>query len=352
MKAKYTFTILMLVIAAMLLTACGGAIPSNSFPGVTAVDDVVYLANAGEIYAIRLADGVLDWQYPAEKAEAGRTYYAPPVMAGERLLAGDYLSTLHALDPKTGTQQWSYALAKRWVASPLVVDNVIVAPNADKSLYGFNLDGTLLWKFGSTEVFWAQPASDGKIAYVAGMDHFLYAISPQNGSLVWKTDLGSAMAYPAAVGEGILYQTTIANELVAVKADTGEILWRFKTDEAVWMKPLLRGGVLYMGDVKGNVYAVDAVAGSQKWKQNLGNEPLIGTPAMLENGMVFSSETGNIILVDYNGTKQWNRTIEGKLYSGVVLAGDTMLVGVTKGKVTLVAFDLNGNQKWSYPPQK
>ncbi|HWQ04933.1 MAG TPA: PQQ-binding-like beta-propeller repeat protein [Longilinea sp.] len=352
MKAKYTFTIMVLAIAAVLLTACGGAIPSNSFPGVSAVDDVVYLANAGEIYAIRLADGVLDWQYPAEKAEAGRAYFAPPVMAGDRLLAGDYLNTLHALDPKTGTQQWTYSLAKRWVASPMVVGDVIIAPNADKSVYGFNLDGTLLWKFGSTEVFWAQPTSDGKLAFVAGMDHFLYAIMPQDGSLVWKTDLGSAMAYPAAVGDGKLYQTTIANELVALNAETGEILWRFKTDDAVWMQPLLREGVLYMGDVKGNVYAVDAASGTQKWKQALGDEPLFGTPAMLENGMVFSSETGNIILVDYNGTKQWNRTIEGKLYSGVVLAGDTMLVGVTKGKITLVAFDLSGNQKWSYPPQK
>ena len=77
----------------------------------------------------------------------------------------------------------------------------------------------------------------------------------------------------------------------------------------------------------------------------------MGNPAVLENGLVFSSETGNIILVDYNGVRQWNRTIDGKLYSGVVLSGETLLVGVTKGKIALVAFDLNGNQKWVYPPQ-
>lgn len=352
MKAKHISLLFVLVVASLLLTACSGAIPTNSIPGVSATDDVAYLANAGEISAIRLADGVLDWKYPAEKAEAGKFYYAPPIVAGDYLLAGDYASTLHALDPKVGAQQWVYDQAGRWVASPLVVGEVIVAPNANRTVYGFDLNGTLQWKFGASEAFWAQPASDGELAFVAGMDHFLYAIQPQNGKLAWKTDLEGAMAYPPAVGDGIVYQATIASELVALDSASGKIAWRFKADSAIWMQPVLREGVVYVGDIMGNVYAVDAATGSQKWKLPLEKEPLMGTPAVLENGMVFSSETGNIILVDYNGVKQWNRTIEGKLYSGVVLAGDTLLVGVTKGKITLAAFDLNGNQKWSYPPQK
>lgn len=351
MKAKYISTIFVLVILAMLLTACSGAIPTNSIPGVSAAGDNAYLANGGEVFAIRLADGGLDWKYPAEKAEAGRFYYAPPVMAGDRLLAGDYLNSMHALDANTGFQQWTYTMAGRWVASPLVVNDVIVAPNGDRSVYGFDLDGSLLWKFGSTEAFWAQPASDGELAFVAGMDHILYAIDPTNGNLVWKQDLEGAMAYPPAVGEGKVYQATIASELIALNAANGAIEWRFKADSAIWMQPVLRDGVIYLGDILGNVYAVDEATGTQKWKLAIEKEPLMGTPAMLESGLVFSSETGNIILVDYNGTKQWNRTIDGKLYSGVVLSGETLLVGVTKGKVTLVAFDLNGNQKWVYPPQ-
>lgn len=352
MKAKYTLTILMLVIAAMLLTACGGAVPSNSFPGVSAAGDVVFLANAGEVDAIRIADGVLDWKYPAEKAEAGRYYFAAPIMVGDFLLFGDYKDSLHGLDARSGSQQWVYDQAERWVASPLVVGEVVVAPNANKNVYGFDRTGKLLWKFGSNEDFWAQPASDGKLAYVAGMDHFLYAIDPLNGDMVWKSDLGGAMAYPAVVGEDVLYQTTIANELIAVNLTDGSIVWRYQTENAVWMQPVLRQGVLYLGDVKGNVYAVDATKGTLNWKTPLENEVLIGTPAMLENGVMFSSETGNMILVDYNGVRQWHRTVEGKLYSGVVLANDTLLVGVTRGKQTLVAYDLNGNLKWSYPPQK
>lgn len=352
MKAKYTLSILMLVIAAMLLTACSGAGITNSFPGVSAGSDVAYLANGGQLFAIRLADGVLDWQYPAEKAESGRVYYSAPTLAGDRLWSGDYKDSLHGLDPKTGLQQWAFDQGGRWVASPLQVGDVMIAPNADKNVYGFDLNGTLKWKFGSSQAFWAQPATDGTLAFVPGMDHFLYAIQPKDGSLVWKVDLGSAMTYPPVVSEGMLYQPTIANEVVALNAETGKVVWRFSTADAVWMTPVLREGILYMGDVAGNVYAVDAASGTQQWKQPLEGEALVGTPAMLETGIVFSSETGNIILVDFNGTKQWNRTIEGKLYSGVVLAGDTMLVGVTKGKVTLVAYDLTGNLKWSYPPQK
>ena len=351
MKAKYITTIFVLTILSMLLTACGGAIPTNSIPGVSAAGDTAYLANAGEVFAIRLADGGLNWKYPAENAESGRFYYAAPVPAGDYLLAGDYLNTLHALNASNGFQQWAYSQAGRFVASPLVVNDVIVAPNSNRSVYGFDLNGTLLWKFGSTEAFWAQPVTDGTLAFVAGMDHFLYAIQPDDGSLAWKTDLEGAMAYGPAVGEGKVYQTTIASELIALNAADGVVEWRFKADSAIWMQPVLRDGILYFGDIQGNVYAVDEATGFQKWKLSMENEPLMGTPAVLENGLVFSSETGNIILVDYNGNKQWNRTIDGKLYSGVVLADETLLVGVTKGKVALVAFDLSGNQKWVYPPQ-
>jgi outer membrane protein assembly factor BamB len=352
MKAKYPVLIMVLLIAAMLLTACAGGAYSTdaSYPGVSVGDDVVYLASGGQLAAIRLADGVLDWNYPAEKAESGIFYYAAPVMAGTRLLAGDYKNTLHGIDPKTGLQQWTYDQGGRWTASPVVVGDVVVAPNVDKNVYGFDLNGTLLWKFKSTDVFWAQPATDGELVYVGGMDHTLYAINPSDGSLVWKTDMNGAMVYPAAVGDGVIYQTTIANQLIAVDAKTGEITWQFTTDDAVWMTPVLQEGVLYLGDVKGNVYAVDAATGIQSWKQSVGDEALYGTPALLENGVIYSSEAGNIILVDFNGVKQWNRTIDGSLYSGVVLAGDTLLVGVTKGKITLVAYDLNGNLKWSYPP--
>lgn len=353
MKAKYITSLFVLIVASLLLTACSGAIPTNSFPGVSADGDVAYLASAGEISAIRLADGVLDWKYPAEKAEAGKFYYAPPVLAGDQLLVGDYASKLTALDPKVGTQQWAYDQAGRWVGSPLVIGEIIVAPNANRTVYGFDLTGTLKWKFGASEAFWAQPVSDGTLAFVAGMDHFVYALRPQDGSLTWKTDLEGAMAYPAAVGEGMIYQGTIASELVALDSATGKIAWRFKTDNSIWMQPVFREGVVYVGDIQGNVYAIDAASGAQKWKTSLEKEPLMGTPAVLDNGLVFSSETGNIILVDYNGVKQWNRTVDGsKLYSGVVLAGDTLLVGAAKGKISLAAFDLNGNQKWTYPPQK
>lgn len=351
MKAKYSLSIMMLLIAAMLLTACAGSSYSAdaSFPGVTVDGDVAYLAYGGYLSAVRLADGGLDWQYPAEKAEAGIFYYAAPVMAGSRLLAGDYTKTLHGFDPKTGLQQWTFDQGERWTASPLVVGEVVVAPNNDKSVYAFDLNGSLLWKFGSSDVFWAQPASDGKYAFLGGMDHTLYAVDVADGSLVWKTDLGGAIMYPAAVGDGVLYQTTISNQLIAIDAETGKVIWQVTTDNAIWMTPVLREGVLYMGDVLGNAYAFDAASGTQSWTTPLGDEALYGTPALLENGVMYSSETGNIILVDFNGVKQWNRTVKGKLYSGVILAGDKLLVGVTGGDANLVAFDLNGNLMWSYP---
>ena len=61
---KRLILILLVGLAASLLSACSAGASSASWPGLAVDSDNAYLASGGFVYAARLADGSKVWQYP------------------------------------------------------------------------------------------------------------------------------------------------------------------------------------------------------------------------------------------------------------------------------------------------
>ena len=172
------------------------------------------------------------------------------------------------------------------------------------------------------------------------------------GQEIWKTDVGGALGYaPALNGEGVLFIGTLGNELIAFNKLDGSIEWRFPTKDAIWSKPLLNEEILYFGDISGNFYAVDAISGSLRWSLENGGG-IAGTPAVIQEGVVYGTESGEIIAVNFNGEKLWTKTVAGEIYTPPVVAGDSILIAITKGEELLKAFSMNGNDLWSFSKPK
>jgi outer membrane protein assembly factor BamB len=87
------------------------------------------------------------------------------------------------------------------------------------------------------------------------------------------------------------------------------------------------------------------------WKLEAGSA-VMGTAAFTPDGVVFCSESGNVIAVSFNGEKMWSFPVPGKLYSGPVVAQDRIIVAVTEGETLLVALDFRGGKQWSFLPPK
>ena len=84
--------------------------------------------------------------------------------------------TLFRVDPETGNETWSFTDAKdHWVASPLVVGEMVYAPNADGTLYVFDMsmegNDKLAWNVELGGHLWAQPVIDGGNLYLTSLDH-------------------------------------------------------------------------------------------------------------------------------------------------------------------------------------
>jgi outer membrane protein assembly factor BamB len=358
MKKSRLFSILFLATLAFLLVACTGTPQNVSWPGITADDNMVYLANGAAVYGVRIKDGTEAWRYPL-KAENGKTFYASPVLTEDgQLLVGSYSvnpSNLFSLDPQNGTVKWTFSDAKgRYVSSPLAAAGIIYAPANDNKLYALNLQGTVQWQFTANQELWAAPVTDGTRIYLASMDHHLYALNTKNNTKLWVVDLGNAMvSSPVITPDGVVITGTLGNEIVAVQADNGKILWRTPTDNGVWGTPVIKDNFLYFADATGNIFSVDTTNGKVAWKIKPG-DPIIGSPALTPDGLVFPIETGTVVAVDFKGNILWTKTVTGKLYSNLVYQNDKLLIAVKDGVngLLLVAMDKNGSQLWTYTPAK
>lgn len=352
MKINKIFLILSILVSGSILSSCTGAVRTSSWPGVSVVDNAIYIAYATDIFSVNLTDGSINWRYPKEP-DNSRHFYATPAIANNQLIVADYQNVLYSLDPNTGNEEWTFTNATgRYIGGVLVIDNVILAPSADNKLYALDINGKLLWEFETNEALWATPVSDGERVFLPSMDHTIYALKLSDGDCLWEIDLEGAMVNSAVLSDDkILYIGTIANEVVAIDAETGKILWRFLTSGAVWSKPTLYNDTLYIGDSNGKIYALNRADGSVLWEIDSGGS-IMGSGAINSDGLVFTTMEGDVIAINYAGEKLWSTTIDGTLYNGALVEDDVILIVITKGEKLLVAYNLNGTERWSFIPSE
>jgi outer membrane protein assembly factor BamB len=175
------------------------------------------------------------------------------------------------------------------------------------------------------------PTVAGGLVYAASYDHYLYALDPNSGTIVWKFDAG-ALAYSPTVGDGRVYLWA-AGEVIALDAVTGSSIWQVPS---VVTPGVEVDGVLYLANA-----ALDAATGAQLWSATV---PVLFGPAVVD-GMVYASGTdGHLYALDAaTGSVAWSADAGGSFVpevAGGIVYGET-------GR-DLLAFDANtGGLVWT-----
>jgi outer membrane protein assembly factor BamB len=354
MKKRFTL-ILFVLLAALLLSSCVGgsaARGSTSWPGLAADADNVYIADGTYVYAATLADGKQLWKFPEKSSSS---FFAPPVLTEDgQLLVGSEGNdhALYSIDPKTGKEKWPGPFSgaeDRWIASPLVFNNTIYAPNADGNLYILSMDGQLIEAVDLGGALWSAPVTDGKYIYVTSLDHHFHAVDIASHRVVQEIDLGGAIPGGPAIGPRGLYVGSFTKKLEVVSNGNHRVL--AEAPNWIWGSPILDGGTLYYADLSGNVYSFDITSEKQNWSAKP-DDAIVASPLVVGDQVIVATEAGTVTSLDKDGKNVWDRAVGGKIYSNIVTSGELILVSPVSADINVAALDLNGKLVWSFTPEK
>lgn len=367
---KKIFTILIVSIAALLISSCTRAGAASSWPGFSADDETGYLSYASQTYGINLKNGSLEWKYPSE-ADRARQAYSAPTVAGGLAVFGDYSGVLVAVNAENGTKDWEFSGAEdRYIAAVEISNDMVYAPNSDGTVYVLDLDGNLQWKFNTSGPNWSKPVADDEYVYIASMDHSVYAIThaftasslalAKDGSktlredAAWTADLGMAVVTDPVLLDDILYVATIEGAVFALNAQTGSVIWSFNDGGelgAVWGAPVVDEDVVFFADIEGKVYSVDRESGKPSWPSPFSaGGRIVGGGALTDDGVVFANDEGKVFLINREKEPRTLASYENAVYSSISVYDGNILIAPASEEGLLTAIDTEGFEVWSFVP--
>ncbi|GAB4421379.1 MAG: hypothetical protein Kow002_10280 [Anaerolineales bacterium] len=366
MKTKHVLVIVLAAMAAMLVSGCSSqALMGNSWPGLASDGEIAYLAEGQFVYAVRLSDGREVWRYP-EKSDNNLLFIARPAVSEDGTIiigsAGNDHSLI-ALDitsiSPSGVPQekWIFTGAKdRWIGAPLIVGETVFAPNVDGHLYVLDMQGSAtkqaLQVIELGGALWSQPVTDERTVFVSSMEHHVHAVDVQSYRKMWSTgDLGGATpGSPLVAPSGDLFIGTFNAEVTKINPANGQFTSFVKAENWIWGAPVADGETIYFGDLDGFFYAVNSASGNVLWSIQP-DGPIVGSALVLEDFIVFATESGTVYAVDREGNIIWSEPVGGKIYTAPVAGTDRIVIAPMETDYKLVILDTNGNQINTFEPE-
>jgi outer membrane protein assembly factor BamB len=378
---KKILIVALFLLAALILSGCTGA---TAWPGLSAVNNVAYLAHTNVVYAVDVKTGAKLWSFTGDKSgflnSNPSLFVTTPVVTEDGLvilLDSGNKHLMYAVDSndvdqenKTPNVKWRFSkVGGHWVAAPLIVGNRLFAPNSDGKVYVLDLtDGKsekdaiqaipLSKSEGQTDRLWAQPVTDGKRLFVTSLDHRIFAIDLETYQVLWDEQLSAAIPGAPVLGsDGMLYVGSLAKQLERFDPATGKHDAVLDTNGWIWGTPIVDGDNLYFSTVvnvgsssEGYLYSYNARDGRLNWDPIQLDGAITASPLILGDRLIIATESGDIYRVGKDGAVDtwYHPEGKGKAYTTPVIAGDYVLVAYLESDYYLIALDSDGDVKWTF----
>ena len=249
-------------------------------------------------------------------AEAPRSYYAAPTVAGDAVYATEVASCVHAFALADGRPLWSLAVKGQCYSGLAVAGGLgFVASTGGEAMAIDLATGQPKWRHALDGTVYATPVVAGDTVLIGtGDTGTVYALDAATGDERWTFPLGARMGSGLAVSpDGMVYVGSYDRHLYAIDLATARLRWQFVADTIVDSRPLVADGRVYLKLTNDGLVALDAQRGRVLWR----TRPLLaGSP---------------------DGPSSW---------SPLVRAGDNVITALSDGRLLAVAA-ATGEQAWA-----
>ena len=291
-----------------------------------------------------------------------------PVIKNEKVFVLDTAGVLSAYDLVSEKKIWKSQIFKKSFLKNYHTPKISYADGKIFCIAGVNKiaaanqsDGKVLWSKEIAAIPVSTPVSDGKSLYVSTNDNKLYAFDAISGELLW---VQAGIARPTAIlgaADLVIYKDLViasysSGEIYAVNKKTGEPLWsqdlninKATTSDFylndVDATPVVKDDVIYAIGNGGLMKAISIKDGNYLWKKQIAGI----TDFWLADEFLFvinndnkllaiSRKTGGIKWISQLPHLKKEKKPQTKfIYSGLVMAGDKLLVSRADGELLIIS---------------
>ncbi|MBI2343463.1 MAG: PQQ-binding-like beta-propeller repeat protein [Deltaproteobacteria bacterium] len=244
-------------------------------------------------------------------------------------------------------------------ATPVIAGGTVYVGSARGGVFALSgNDGKVVWRHETLGAVFAPVRLDGDRLFAVDAEGILYALEPATGRELWQTTVGAeVMAQPLVVGDR-LFAVTMRGQLVAFERETGVPLWH--TNERLIIAPFtVRGaadpivheGKIIVGYADGLLAAHSPADGTILWEERITPRQArlhdVDTVPLPADGRIIAASVGGGLAAVQARTGQlaWFERIASP--NAMAMAGATLYVA---GEGVVSAVDApTGAQRWRTP---
>lgn len=309
---------------------------------------VLQASNAGVLHALDPATGRDRWTYDAGSPYGSDLSTTPAVLHDGTVLWPGPGNALVALD-RAGRLLWREQL-DGFVLSPAVADRnrVYVATSAGTvtawDVVGAQRHRAWTYRLGDTSYSSPAVAPDGTVLVASGRTVVALVDRGSSATVRWRYRARDTVEVSLGVGDdGTVVVGTNNDDEIGLRPG-GSVRWRFHKGDWSYSSPVVRDGRAYFGDHLGYLDVVDARTGRQL-QRDLGIPRAQGTtsdgtgvwtaPLVDAAGSVFfGTAAGHVYGFGADGRRLWDLDTGAVVASYPALTADgTLVIGSSSGTV-------------------
>ena len=293
----------------------GGKNKASLFGGGVSVEGAfLYATNGlGDVGALNVANGSVVW-----KKRPGGPLRGAPTVANGTVFAMSQDNQLFALKAADGNVEWSEAAAVQLagvfgVAAPAVAQGTVVAGFSSGDLNAYRYEnGRTVWQdalsrtsintsVGTLSDIDADPVIDQGRVFAVGQGGRMVSLELVTGQRLWEMNV-AGISTPWVSGEWLFVVTDEAKLLCIARA-TGKVRWstplqryrkeKSKNGPVSWSGPVLAGDRLILASSEGQMVSVGATDGKVQSTTKIG-APVFLSPVVANSTLYILDNSGKL----------------------------------------------------------